>query len=90
MKWNGLRSQKIRRGQVLEILIEGAGPAPKRNLAASKDTTAAKKSVSYTVKKGDTLQSIASAFRVTVNGLKQWNKIRGSKIQVGQELVINS
>jgi membrane-bound lytic murein transglycosylase D len=42
----------------------------------------------YRVKRGDTLFSIARLFRTTVASLKQWNRIRGNAIQVGQRLTI--
>jgi membrane-bound lytic murein transglycosylase D len=55
-----------------------------------KDTAKGKNGITYTVKKGDTLQRIASTFGVSITKLKTWNKIRGSRIVIGQELVINS
>jgi membrane-bound lytic murein transglycosylase D len=42
----------------------------------------------YRVKRGDTLFSIARLYRTTVTSLKQWNRIRGNAIQVGQRLTI--
>ncbi len=89
-KWNGLRSTAVRRGQLLEILIEDTTAAPTRASLAKLDTLKAKKPLSYTVKRGDTLHRIASAFGVSVNKLRALNKIRGTKIHVGQELVISS
>ncbi len=46
--------------------------------------------LSYRVKRGDTLFSIARLYRTTVASLKSWNKIRGNAIQVGQRLTIFS
>ncbi|MBI4811116.1 MAG: LysM peptidoglycan-binding domain-containing protein [Ignavibacteriales bacterium] len=83
-KWNGLTSSTIRIGQRLEILLDGTGTT------VSSNKTNPQKGITYTVKKGDTLEKIASSFRVTIEQLRSWNKIRGSKIVVGQELVINS
>jgi LysM repeat protein len=42
----------------------------------------------YTVKRGDTLSSIAAAYRTSVNKLKKANGLTSSLIRVGQELVI--
>jgi membrane-bound lytic murein transglycosylase D len=42
----------------------------------------------HRVKRGETLFSIARLYRTTVESLKQWNRIRGSVIQVGQRLTI--
>lgn len=40
------------------------------------------------VKKGQTLSTIASANRCTVNEIKKWNKLKSSRISVGQRLAI--
>jgi membrane-bound lytic murein transglycosylase D len=42
----------------------------------------------YRVKRGDTLASIARAFRTTVSALKTWNRLRGSQIVAGRRLTI--
>src|SRR5690606_10798204 len=44
----------------------------------------------YVVRKGDTLGRIASQNRVTVAQIQSWNKIRGTKINVGQRLVVSA
>lgn len=94
-RWNGLRTNAISKGKSLEILIEDqstvsrrtsvaqSAPAPQKAAADPK-----KSAISYRVKKGDTLHSIASSFGVSIAKIQTWNKIRGSKIHVGQELVI--
>lgn len=90
-QWNALRSSIINTGQVLKLMTEvRPTAAAKRALASKPDTTQKKKPVAYKVKKGDTLYSIASAFGVSVSDLKAWNRIRGSRIRIGQEIVINS
>ena len=43
---------------------------------------------SYTVKKGDTLYSIAKRFGTTVPRLKKMNKLKGNALSIGQELRI--
>jgi len=45
-------------------------------------------SVTYRVKRGDTLSSIARLYRTTVASLKAWNRLRSNSIQVGQRLTI--
>ncbi|MGA9070586.1 MAG: LysM peptidoglycan-binding domain-containing protein [Terracidiphilus sp.] len=40
----------------------------------------------YTVRKGDTLVTIADRFGVSLNELRQWNKVPGIKVQPGQRL----
>jgi membrane-bound lytic murein transglycosylase D len=44
----------------------------------------------YRVRAGDTLTAIAKKTRTTVAQLKSWNKIRGSKLNIGDRLVIQS
>ncbi len=89
-KWNGLTSDKLFVGQKLEVMAEE--PATGKELvSAPRDTSkAAAKAVSYRVRRGDTLSSIASNFGVSIRQLKSWNNIRGSRLHVGQEIVINS
>jgi membrane-bound lytic murein transglycosylase D len=40
----------------------------------------------YTVRRGDTLVTIADRFGVSLNELRRWNKIPGIKVQPGQRL----
>lgn len=43
----------------------------------------------YMVKRGDTLESISRAFKVSVRNIKQQNRISGSLIRIGERLKIN-
>ena len=44
----------------------------------------------YVVRKGDSLWKISKRFGVTINKLRQWNKLRKSAvIQPGQKLIVN-
>jgi membrane-bound lytic murein transglycosylase D len=47
-----------------------------------------KAKVTYTVKRGDVLGTIATRFGVKMADLKYWNNISGTTIRVGQKLVI--
>ena len=42
----------------------------------------------YRVKRGDTLSSIARLFETSVSALKQWNRLRTSRINPGQRLTV--
>ena len=42
----------------------------------------------YTVQKGDNLGKIANRYNVSISNLRTWNNIKGSLLQVGQQLVI--
>lgn len=90
--WNNLRSDNIRVGQKLKI-YSGSGPAPAKSSTASSSkpaTTTGGGYVLYTVRKGDTLWSIANKFSdVTLNDIMQLNGLtRKSKIYTGQKLKI--
>ena len=70
--------------------VEGR-PAPEVAAAAKAapevaPTTPA--SLTYRVKRGDTLFSIARLFRTSVASLKSWNGLRTNSIKVGQRLTI--
>ena len=56
--------------------------------SSQRDQPASK--LTYRVKRGDTLASIARVYRTTVSSLKSWNRIRGNAIQIGQRLTIRS
>lgn len=43
--------------------------------------------VTYVVRRGDTLSSIARTLRVSVSALREWNNLDGSNIRAGQRLV---
>ncbi|KOS07038.1 murein transglycosylase [Flavobacterium akiainvivens] len=69
--------------------------APEREEAYAATTPSKKskkktnsKTQSYTVKRGDNLGAISNKYGVSVAELKQWNKIKGNNIQVGQKLKI--
>ena len=44
--------------------------------------------VTYIVKKGDTLYSIASRFNTTVNSLKELNNLKSDSLSIGQSIII--
>lgn len=79
--WNKLSALSIVPGQKLKIYKEGAAPklAPKAKAAF----------VSYKVKQGDTLSSIAEKFDgITVASLKQANGLKTAKIAEGMILKV--
>ncbi len=88
-RWNGLNSDQIMKGQTLQIPA-GDNPGAKAITSSVDTANNAGKTISYRVKKGDTLVRIASNFGVSIRQLKNWNNIRGSRLHVGQELLINS
>ena len=55
-------------------------------LARSSESNRVK--VIYEVKRGDTLASIAKAFRTSVASIKSWNRIPGNSVAAGQRLTL--
>lgn len=94
-KLNGIKGTKILAGQKLKVSVTEVAAEPEAK-AATKSSTKAKttskasaaKSVAYTVKRGDTLGSIAERYDCSVSDLKGWNGLKGSTIYPGQKLKI--
>ncbi len=86
-KWNGLNSHTIRVGQRLNIWLKPrAFTATKTVLASAQSLPDSK---IYTVQPGDTLWDISQKFQgLTIQKIKDLNKLTNSKIQVGQKLVV--
>lgn len=70
--WNGIRGSRIHPGQKLVVRAGAAGGG----------------TVSYRVRRGDTLGGIAKRFNVTVSDLMRWNSLRSSTIHPGNTLVV--
>lgn len=45
--------------------------------------------ITHSVKKGQTLSTIAAKYGVSVSKIRQWNKMSGSNLQIGQKLKIH-
>ncbi len=77
---NNLKSSRLYAGQVIKI------PIPSRIVRDTKREKVEFKI--YRVKKGDTLIKIARKFNVSVSEIKRVNRLKSSKIRVGQRLKI--
>jgi membrane-bound lytic murein transglycosylase D len=85
--WNGLRSHRITAGEYLIVRV--AASTAQRSLGTSQ-RAAASKPTRYKIRRGDSLEAIAQRFGVTVDQLKAWNSLRGSRINVGDYLTVGS
>jgi len=83
---NGLKKDRLRRGQILMIPVTLAAHNT-TEVAASKGSKA--KAGQYTVRKGDNLKAIARRFGTSVTDLKKWNDLEDGKIKVGMVLHVN-
>jgi membrane-bound lytic murein transglycosylase D len=78
--WNDLEGSVIQPGQIL-------------NVSAPKDVKKKDKKeniTTYKVKKGDTLQTIAEDFGVSIKDLKKWNDLDDNTIIIGQVLNVTA
>jgi membrane-bound lytic murein transglycosylase D len=87
-KWNNLRSNMIREGQLLKIYRKGAAPASS-TVASNTTRQPLNGTHTYTVQPGDTLWTISRKFDgLTIEKIKSLNNLEGSKIQPGQKLIL--
>lgn len=95
-KWNHLKRETIRPGQKLTIYRSGAPMAQVKSNNDTKSTKGSKSSSggskqsvkTHTVKRGETLSSIARKYGCTVKEIKKWNNMKSDKVQAGQKLKI--
>lgn len=77
MDFNNLKSSSLKLKQKLIIPIDANSKAKKINTRHY-----------YLVKKGDTLESISKAYKVSVQNLRRQNSLRGNLIKIGERLKI--
>jgi len=97
---NGLtRGKYLAKGAELIIPIDPRS-APTRRAPAEVRTASAQGSprltddsgrrITYKVRRGDTLVTIASRYKTTVQQLKVWNRLRGTRLAAGDTLTVYS
>ena len=82
--WNGIRGSTIHPGQELIVGQTSGGSSS----ASAAPSSAAGGSGTYRVVRGDSLDKIARRHGTTVAQLRAWNRLSGSRIHPGQELVV--
>ena len=89
--WNGLKSNNIRVGQRLTIYPRKfAEQAPVAKATTTSKADSGSGTDTYTVKSGDSLWSISQKFPgVSVDNIKKWNDISGTKLKPGMKLKIH-
>ncbi|WP_299127916.1 lytic transglycosylase domain-containing protein [uncultured Winogradskyella sp.] len=86
-RWNGLRSNNLKIGQRLTIYPKNPSTTVKTKPKKVLNTKGKK---TYIVQSGDSLWSISQKFSgISVQNLKDWNDISGSKLKIGMTLIIS-
>ena len=86
-RWNGLRSNTAKVGKTLKV----SNPAKQsKSTTTTTTTTSNEKQKYYTVKRGDSLSSIAERFGVTVAQLREWNGIEADNINAGVRIAVDA
>ncbi|MFZ4619353.1 MAG: LysM peptidoglycan-binding domain-containing protein [Bacteroidota bacterium] len=89
--WNRLKTSRINAGETLEVYSPDQSEEPADEPVVKKKSSvksAKVRSVTYVVKKGDTLEKVAEKYGMTVQELKKSNDLRSTKISAGQKLII--
>jgi LysM repeat protein len=93
-KWNELRTSRINAGD--ELIVSGkrsgstneTGEAFIAKKTPKKNGTAKQTFLTYSVKRGDTLERISKKFDVEVAQLMKWNDLSSPKIKAGDKIKI--
>ncbi|MCX7817364.1 MAG: LysM peptidoglycan-binding domain-containing protein [Syntrophales bacterium] len=81
-----LKSKGVYAGQLLKVPVYSALYSPRH----AKVAAVSHNETSYTVRKGDTLSSIATRFNTSVSELKRINNIKTDRVVAGQVLLVSS
>jgi membrane-bound lytic murein transglycosylase D len=90
-KWNGMApGDTLRLNQKLVIWKSGDSSQVRAIKASYKAPVHKTQKVRYTVRKGDSLSSISTRFKVSVKQIRSWNNLSNSKyIHPGQKLTLH-
>ena len=85
-KWNGMAVRDpLRAGQNIVVWKQNDPTSIQISQRKPSDTI---KSISYTVRNGDSLSRIASRYNVSVNDLHRWNSLNDKYLQPGQRIKV--
>lgn len=90
-KWNNMAPRdRIKSGQQLAVWIKGRPSAGTIRTARFSDNDAnlTTQKIGYRVKRGDSLARISQKFKVSINDLMKWNRLRHNNLQPGQRLTL--
>ena len=80
--------RRVARGTELIIPIAARAAVPTARTASGHRPPAEPQRISYRVRPGDTLATIASQYKISVRDLQSWNGLKSSRIAAGNVLTI--
>ena len=86
-QWNNLTDNALSIGQ--QIVVKKGG-TPGASNPQTTPTPQLSKNGLHTVASKETMFSISRQYGITVQQLKDWNKLEGNEISIGQELVVRA
>jgi len=91
MRWNDLLSTKIRIGQTIIIYPRlkkkaTATASVSKKTATPKTSNSSGSFITYEIKQGESLWSVARKFNIHVSDLLAWNNLKSDKVRIGQKL----
>ncbi len=89
-RWNRLRSNNLKVGQILQLQAAGSTPAKASATPGATAKTGKPGVRTYQVRAGDSLYAIARLHKVSVEQLQKWNPGTGKNLKVGQKLAIRT
>ncbi len=85
-QWNNLKDNSLSIGQTLIIREGTAAPSPTTATPAAESNVS--KSGIHTVAAKETMFSISRQYGISVQQIKDWNKLEGNELSIGQQLVV--
>ena len=87
-QWNNLKDNSLSIGQTLIIRKGNTSSSPSAQKSAP--DTGLSKDGTHTVAAKETMYSISRQYGISVQQLKEWNKLEGNDISIGQQLVVSA
>ena len=94
MRWNNLKSYKLKPGMTLIIKKKSAGVIKKDEIKATStsktDNHDNKQETIHIVKKGDDLHQISKKYGCSTEDLMKWNNLTDNRLSIGQKIKIKA
>ena len=87
-QWNNLKDNSLSIGQTLIIRKSSTTPSPVSSNSATQPNVS--KTGIHTVAAKETMFSISRQYGINVQQLKDWNKLEGNELSIGQQLVVTA